>query len=313
MARRASRSDAVALVVEKSAEAASLAVFFERSARGVARGGSARTEYDVARDLYGRSVRTSSKIRVRQRSTNRVARFRDLRFPFRKSSRRRCRANARADAPQSRAHRSARRRVPDSSLEFVNHTTMSAMTASFTVAPAHARATASIRRASAKRSGARVVRKSIRAEAVKEKTSTLNTTKSDAVRDDAPSSRSRGRRRALAIARRRATSRRPRRAGYDARRGRRDCFSRDTHTTSVYPWAPVARRVQRARLAPSPRGLRSASTRARRPRARPRVDPAPRARFARRARGRRGRSAGPPPATFRRAPATTNQPRPAEP
>jgi hypothetical protein len=182
---------------------------------------------------------------------------------------------------------------------------MSAMTASFTVAPAHARATASIRRASAKRSGARVVRKSIRAEAVKEKTSTLNTTKSDAVRDDAPSSRSRGRRRALAIARRRATSRRPRRAGYDARRGRRDCFSRDTHTTSVYPWAPVARRVQRARLAPSPRGLRSASTRARRPRARPRVDPAPRARFARRARGRRGRSAGPPP---RRSAAPPRQP-----
>ena len=57
---------------------------------------------------------------------------------------------------------------------------MSAMSAHFTAAPAAARPTAAIRRAS-RRSAARVVRRGVVAEAIKEP-STLNTTKSDQVR-----------------------------------------------------------------------------------------------------------------------------------
>jgi hypothetical protein len=57
---------------------------------------------------------------------------------------------------------------------------MSAMSVHFTAAPAAARPTAAIRRAS-RRSAARVVRRGVVAEAIKEP-STLNTTKSDQVR-----------------------------------------------------------------------------------------------------------------------------------
>jgi hypothetical protein len=59
---------------------------------------------------------------------------------------------------------------------------MSAMSASFTVAPAAARPAAAIRRSGARRANAaRVVRRGVVAEAIQEP-KTLNTTKSDAVR-----------------------------------------------------------------------------------------------------------------------------------
>jgi hypothetical protein len=55
------------------------------------------------------------------------------------------------------------------------------MSANFTVAPAHLRSTAAIRRAG-RGSAKRVVARGVRAEAVKEQKITLNTTKSDMVR-----------------------------------------------------------------------------------------------------------------------------------
>ena len=60
---------------------------------------------------------------------------------------------------------------------------MSAMSANFAVAPAHTRQTAAIRRA-ARGNAKIVVKRNIVAEAIKDPT-TLNTTKSDQVRDEA--------------------------------------------------------------------------------------------------------------------------------
>ena len=84
-----------------------------------------------------------------------------------------------AHSHRRRRRRSRPSRVPSTHAKHF-FPTMSAMSAHFTAAPAAARPTAAIRRAS-RRSAARVVRRGVVAEAIKEP-STLNTTKSDQVR-----------------------------------------------------------------------------------------------------------------------------------